>query len=824
MIAVLAAATLLLQGRGGEPGPTPDVAAPLAEVAPTVDGVLDDGAWSLAAPIVSFLLSEPRDGALPTRSTRVRLLFSEEALYVGAELEGEVSTRTGRRDMGLEGSDWLRVFVDVAHEHRAAYEFAVNPSGVRRDRILTEDGAEEPGWDPAWEAATSRSPRGWTAELRIPLRSVRFRGHGRALLWGLLVERSHAATGERSRFPHQPRERAGGIPAYAHMGGPIVPSRGVAVDLRPDLRITRDRRLGGAGGLRVDGGLDVGAEVGTASRIDGTVNPDFGQVEADPAVLNLSAFELQLAERRPFFVESRDLFRLAPGVNPNPAFHSRRIGAPPAGRTGGLSVGGEPMETRIRGAGRLVAGGGRWSAAVLGAATAPASTLVLVDEDPSPKEVIVGTADHFAAARLQGVWREGRTSLGLMATHVRRGRDPVVDLHRRSRATAIGGEIHAESPDRAWAFTGFVAGSRVEGSPPAILATQRSSARYFQRPDAAHLGVDSTATRMSGTSLGGRLARRAGRHWRGSVGGIYVSPGFEVNDLGFQRRADQIAGSLELRYLDQPTRGGIRGLAVALYANQAFNTAGTWLGSGLELEVGLSLANLWETEVEVSWEGGGVDDRVTRGGPAVPRHGVWSAEFELATDARRPLRAAGELQVAYGRSERSMNVFAEVGVRASPTVDIRLVPEWEAERDDRRFVAVIGGAPGAGAGEPAWAFVRGDSRAMSLGLRVGVALAPDLDLEAWVRPFVATVRAGPGGDAYGAAASGWDDPSLTRASVTGTAVARWEWRPGSTLWLAWQLRGEDARGGASGLGTGLSRLRDLAPEGALTLKGSVWVG
>src|SRR5688572_14007559 len=482
--------------------PAPDTAAPTAVAARAtgelrIDGRLDEPAWSTAAPVTSFTQRDPNAGAPATERTEVRIVYDAEAVYVGARLfdsSGRPSSRLGRRDSELDGSDWFFVTFDSYHDHLTAFRFGVNPDGVRRDAKVGDDDDDD-SWDPGWDAAASRAATGWPAELRIPLSQLRFRT-GDEQTWGLQLVREIARNNEESWFAFVPKRERSGVARYGHLAGMngLVPSG--RLELLPYL-VTRARFNTPAqdgdvtfGNPYRDGseqtaelGLDLKYRVASNITLDATVNPDFGQVEVDPAVVNLTAFETRFEERRPFFIEGAEIFSFG-GAE---LFYSRRIGAPPPGRVPSSSVYDDmPENSTILAAAKLSGKARGWSLAVLDGVTGRERASYITSDGLSGKADVAPLSNYFVG-RARREMREGQTVVGGMATSVHRDLgDDALASRVRSRAFAGGIDFAHEWADRKWSVSGHVAGSHIAGSSAVIDAAQRSSARYYQRPDATH--------------------------------------------------------------------------------------------------------------------------------------------------------------------------------------------------------------------------------------------------------------------------------------------------------------------------------------------------
>jgi hypothetical protein len=496
----------------------------------TIDGRLDEAVWEGAPAVTEFTQIVPNEGEPASQRTEVRFLYDDDAIYVGARLHdtGEIRGRLGRRDMSMGDSDWLTVIFDSYHDHRTAYGFEVNPAGVRRDQSRA-GGREDSSWDPVWEVATSVDEEGWTVEMRIPFSQLRFSG-APAQTWGLQVERSIARNREFSVWSFTPRDQPGGIPRFGHLTGleriptgkrlevlPYTVARAESVD-RGGNPFRDDRALG------LDAGVDLKYRVTSDLTLDATVNPDFGQVEVDPAVINLSAFETFFQERRPFFVEGADIFRFGSG-GANDVFYSRRIGRQPS-LVPPYAARDVPEATRILGAAKLsgrTAGG--WSVGVMDAVTRR-EIARYHDETGAIGETVAEPLTNYFVSRARREMRTGQTAVGGFFGAVNR----VLDTDRlaaalRSDAYSGGIDLFHQWDNRTWTLEGFLAGSHIRGTEGVIAAAQRAPYVYMQRPDADHLDYDPTRTDLSGFSGEAALGKRWGRNWNARLLTGAISPG-----------------------------------------------------------------------------------------------------------------------------------------------------------------------------------------------------------------------------------------------------------------------------------------------------------
>ena len=665
-----------------------------------LDGVLEEAAWSAAPPIEDFIQTLPLEGDPASERTEVRIVYDDNAVYVGAHLadRSTVTTRLARRDAGLEDSDVLVVLFDSFHDHETAYRFWTNPSGVKGDAIVTGNGTGrgDTSWDPVWEVATQVTAEGWTAEMRIPFSQLRF-SPDRSQVWGVQIERNINRLQENATFPFTPLLERAGVSRFAHLDGiagiepgrrlellPYAVARGEYVQLEApsgvDFRNPYRTGSDYAGSM----GLDLKYRLSSNLTLDGTINPDFGQVELDPSVINLTAFETRYAERRPFFVEGADIFGFGEagpmgsvGRGPE-VFYSRRIGRPPRGAVpSGAAFADVPSATTIAGAAKITGRfGSGWSLGILEAVTAR-ETAAYVDAGRSGHELTVEPAANYFVGRLRRQIRGGQTRFGAIGTAVNRdasGRALLGRLH--SSAYAGGIDFAHESTDRVWLFTGALSGSRVHGTPAAILRTQRASTRYYHRPDATHLTLDPGATSLSGLYAMGYIGKQAGTFTMRN-GFAYISPGYEANDIGFHTNADRILFDTHYQYNQLEPGRWLRSWRFFGGPDAVWNTAGDMMFMNVNVQTSVEFLNYWTTTVRLQYNPWTEDDRLTRGGPIARSPSQLSGRLNLNSDSRRPLIARANY--SWGSDARggwNRQVQLTLGGRFDEILQVNLGPRY----------------------------------------------------------------------------------------------------------------------------------------------------
>ncbi|HLA13750.1 MAG TPA: DUF5916 domain-containing protein, partial [Gemmatimonadaceae bacterium] len=664
-----------------------------------------------------------------------------------------------------------------------------NPSGVRRDQTRAR-GNEDNSWDPVWEAATTVSDSGWVAELRIPFSQLRFSGAVEQT-WGLQIERQIARNQEFSVWAYTPPGEAGGAPRYGHVTNLTRLATGKRLEFMPYV-VTKAEYIDRLGNpfrsnseYKIDAGADLKYRVTSSLTLDATVNPDFGQVEVDPAVINLTAFETFFPEKRPFFIEGSEMFRFGDDGS-NSVFYSRRIGRQPS-LAPPYAARDVPNESRI-----------------LGAVNRRLET------------------DELSAAL-------------------------------RSAAYSGGIDFNHQWSQRTFTLQGFLAGSHVRGEPGVIAATQRLPYHYFQRPDADHLEYDPTRESLSGLAGSLSLAKRFNRNWWGRTRVNTMTPGYEVSDLGFQRRADRVDKEVIVEWGESRPRGIFRRRGA--YFNGLSEHNYDWENISNRIFGGAyaQFMNYWSADVNLQTSlAGTVDDRLTRGGPAAYRPGFSSFSFEIESDERsRTVYEIGAF-VQRGRAGDVAQIFSEFTFKPAPHWDVSLEPSFSRSNSAAQYLLRLEDPAATNTYGQRYVFARLDQNVFAVDTRVNYTFTPGLSLQVFMQPFIAAGNYGPPkefarpgafefleygrdigeiangrvyptGQASGGPSFELPAPDFNVRSLRGNAVARWEWRPGSTMYLAWQQTRSDFEPiGDFEFRRDLRELFRTSPDNIFLVKVSYW--
>jgi hypothetical protein len=829
--------------------------------APVIDGVLDDAAWDAASFVGEFTQKEPVFGAEPSRATEVAIVYDDEALYFAARMQAagpeDVQAVMTRRDV-TGSAERIILSLDTFRDQRTAYSFAVTAAGVRADWYHPDDSefSRDHSFNPVWQAEARVGENGWTAEMRIPFSQLRFPDRQRQV-WGINVNRYIAHANEDIFWIPVPKDQTGWSSWFGTLEGldTVEPRR--RIELLPyaaaDMTLLADELVDDADPFRdpLDAdariGLDAKIGLGPSFTLDATINPDFGQVEADPAVVNLTAFETSFAERRPFFIEGAELLA---GNGPG-YFYSRRIGAAPRGSAEGDFVD-QPRSTPILGAAKIT--GRRPSGLSLGALAAVTGRAYArtyeVAGDVTDR-VLVEPLTGYGVLRAQQELGSSGSLVGASATVVQRdldGDDPLTAILPGGAITG-GADWILRTTDGTYQLAGFLGGSVVHGEPAAIARLQRSSAHYFQRPDADHLELDPDRTTMAGLVAKLEASRRSGS-WRWNLGATTETPGFETNDAGLLYSADDINPYGSIQYRDSEPGDLIHHWDVSAGAATELNYGLDRKPTDVLLYNEITWTNFWRSTLGARLDVPGVNDDLTRGGPLIGLG--WGAHAEASISNSFSARTQWRGSLAYVWHEVGpIGVFASAGVTIRPIdrVELSLGPRLTLTEDNRQYVDTLPEGRAETFGQR-YVFATVEREELAIQTRGQLVLLPDLSFELYLEPFVSSGRftrfgelPEPGSEdlrRYGEAAGttltptpgGYtvtdgaglfmlDDPDFTILSLRSTAVLRWELRPGSTLYAVWQQSRFESRPAA---GDGF--LDDtIAAPGAHTLaiKLSYWL-
>ncbi|HEY7923259.1 MAG TPA: DUF5916 domain-containing protein [Vicinamibacteria bacterium] len=842
-----------------------------------LDGRLDEAAWQAAPVADGFLQRDPDQGQPASEPTELRLLFDDHALYAGVRLRDAaanlISRQLSRRDTVPE-ADSFALYLDPQHDHRTGVVLEVSAAGVQRDAALYDDNFEDVTWDAVWESAVSRDESGWTLELRLPFSQLRFPsvvGHS----WGVNARRVVHRKNESSWLELVPKNENGLVSRMAHLEGIAEIHPGRHLELLPYASAQAEYIEPAAGGSPFnDGssysggaGLDLEYGLGTGMTLVGALNPDFGQVEVDPAVVNLTAFETFFEEKRPFFTEGSQVFLRfgRSGASdyttyfyPEPLiFYSRRIGRAPQGQATGAFVD-APAATTILGAAKLVGRSHGWNLGVLEALTG--REYARISDGTARRELEVEPLTNYFVLRGQ---RDlgARAAIGFLGTATNRNLRAAnleAQLPQQAYVGGFDGHVFVDGR-RDWVVSGGLSGSTLSGSQPAVLRLQRASQRYYQRPDAPHVAVDPTATSLSGWS--GRLGLNKNSGNVTFNAGLWgISPGFEPNDLGFATQTDRGGAHGQLLFRKLTPDRFTRSRQVAIAKWWTFNYGRESQGNGVQIASSALLRSYWKLDLTLGKSWNTWDDKLTRGGPTAIRPGIETLGLGVTSDVRRRLWTTLSF-VAQNREfgSRSRQLLATLNYRPFTALTLQATPYWLDVKTVAQYLQTVIDPTAAATYGSRYVFGGLEQREVSIPLRLNLALSPKLSLQLYTQallsagdyPEIKELRAP---RTYDFPAYGRDVGTIVRdpelpfytidpdaggearpfriavpdfnfKSLRVNAVLRYEFRPGSAAYLVWTDRRQDGRNpGDPSFGRDLGDLFAAPGDDVLLVKIAWWFG
>jgi hypothetical protein len=879
-----------------DPRPVARAAARQGEV--TIDGRLDESAWARATPITEFVQSTPDEGKPPSQRTELRILYDAGAIYIGARMYDSLGAKgvrsaLARRDQVMNGennltSDKIAIVFDTFRDKNSRTWFELNPDGVKGDHQNNDD-----SYDPVWEGATQIDSLGWTAEFRIPFSQLRFSRDAQQI-WGMQIWRTIDRRNEYDMWAFWRSNEYGGPAYFGTLEGITVNSSPRQVELVP-YATSRNKLERARPGDPYHSNSEMTYRVGGDAKVnltsnltlDATANPDFGQVEVDPAVVNLSVFETTFSERRPFFVSNSQYFStgglscyFCSNVSSLSLVYTRRIGRSPqlAGLLSGRSDFMDASDaTTILGAGKIT---GRTSngltVGVMDAVTNRETARFRPVGSTADATQEIEPLTNYFVARLRKDYRGGATRIGTITTMVNRSlsnQDEISLL--RSNAQAVGLDLDHHWAKRAYSFNVQTALTHIGGDTAAIRRAQTSSARYYQRPGRTETSdglfstdFDPSRRNLYGYGFYARMAKETG-DWQWETTQNWRSPGYEANDLGVLSRSDYkfMLGNVVRQWT---TPGSwYRSVWTTVGAQQQVNYEGDRNDMDYHAYWQATFKNYMNFSIFGLWHPSYYDERLTRGGPTVIHYGYNLYSANLGTDSRS--RMVGQLQVQYSTPVDNteggrLAFYPTVTLKPSSRILVSLSPSFDHDLTAQQYVTAITDASApAGFAGTRYVFGRLEQRTFSVDTRTNVTFTPNLTLQLFAQPFLASGKyssfkeftepksrsmifygrdngstvvtnrdatgaitgytVDPDGPAGSAPAFTFGNQDFNVRSLRGTGVLRWEYRPGSTLYFVWtQIREGFDQFGDFDFSRDRSALFRDRPTNVFQVKATYWIG
>lgn len=821
--------------------------------APKIDGVLNDMCWQQGEWAGEFVQREPFERSAPTAPTEIKILYDHRNVYVAIRAHDPEFAREPRllaqRD-NFSG-DMVGIAFDSYNNRLTAFEFDVNSAGSKVDLILRNDGQIDLNWNAVWDVKVSATATGWTAEYRIPLSQLRYSSAPNQV-WGLHSWRWIRRAQEESNWQLIPMDNPGVVRSFGELRGirDLPPSRRIevvpySVAKYESLAAEDGNPYRGCARSSLDAGLDAKIGLSSDFTLDLTVNPDFGQVEADPSEINLSTVETFFSEKRPFFTEGKAMFEY--GLEDDLPFYSRRIGAAPSLTPAGPGFIQMPASTRIVTAEKVTGRSpGGLSLGVLHAMTERVDARVTPEKADEYRE-LAEPKTNYLVVRAQNEFSGGDTVVGEVFTAAQRtGTNAELGALPRQALTAGLDAIHYWS-QRAYFFDARVLTTRVSGSTLAITELMKNAVHNYARPDADYTEVDENAQHLAGNAGQVGAGKGTGGHWRYFGRVSWRSPGVDFNDLGYLANADLIRHTEQLQYFDAEPGAALRRRDFRLKQSSTYNYGGDVLVHSIGAQAQLAGIKNWFGMVDTRVETNRLDTRMLRGGPALRRPMRFPSWLYYESDGARSTQM--KLSAGYTVTPEDGSAYYEVEPGVSQRIGDRLHFDLKFGLSRNRQESQYAGESVSN-GATQYLVGRMEQRSLFSQFRAEVNFSPTVTLTYFAGPYVSkgtfdrfkrvtrprarriedrfmplhAVRAG---DGYASATAGetitFENPDFTWRELKANLVLRWEFRPGSSLYCVWSQHRADTRDLGSFSGGGeYRRLLDVQPDDTLIVKMSYW--
>jgi hypothetical protein len=838
-----------------------------------IDGLLNENVWKTSDYVSGFTQLDPNEGKTPTEKTIVWIAYDDQALYIAARMydssPDSIYANLVRRDEN-SNSDRFTVYIDSYNDKRSGNYFGITAAGTLADGVLYNDEWDDITWDGVWEGKSKIDKEGWTAEIKIPFSQLKFKSNN-IQTWGIDFKRDIARNHERDYLVYIPKNESGFVSRFANLNGiknikpadqleilPYVTSKAsyTAHDLNDPFNNGSKYTAGF--------GADVKYGIGSNLTLNASINPDFGQVEIDPAVINLSDVETFYDEKRPFFVEGSSIFNFGYGGSRSnwgfnwgspDFFYSRRIGRTPQGSTPDADYTNYPDGTHILGAAKLTGKiDDNINLGVIQAVTQREYADLSINKNRSSAEV--EPLSYYGIFRAQKDINEGAQGLGFISTITKRSfKDNRLkdEINSGAYTGGIDGWTFLDS-DKEYVLTGWGGMSYVNGTQQRILDLQQNSQHYFQRPDSKTLKLDSTATSLSGYA--GRLTinKQKGNVFLNTALGA-ISPGFDVNDLGFLWRTNIINYHFVSGYNWREPTDWYRSLQLGGAVFRSYNFDGQINWQGLFSFMNMTTLNYFDISMDGAYNPRTINDRGTRGGPVMLNLPGYQFDIYSNTDTRNNFVFSAGYN-SYIQENNSKNWGVSVGVDYRPVANvlISIIPNYSKNIDNSQYIDTFTDPLANVTYGKRYVFGELNQTTLSAGIRLNWTFTPNLSLQFYAQPLISTGKyarykelAEPGTynfNVYGENGSTYNnethladpdgngpaepvdlgDNDFKFVSLRGNAVLRWEYLPGSVVYFVWtQTRSESYNDPEFQFGRVFTNLTDLHPDNIFLIKMTYWL-
>ncbi len=824
---------------------------------PIIDGALNDPCWETGEWAGDYIQWIPNEGAKPTKPTQLKILYDDKNIYVAMRAFDDpekISRKAGRRDEFA--GDMVGINFDSYHDRRTGFEFDLTAAGQKMDLILMNNSSDY-NWDPVWKGKTGKGDSVWTAEFEIPLSQLRYSSDYEQI-WGLHCWRWIDRLQEESDWEPQSSKGPGPLYLFGELHGIKGLPKSKRIEIMPytlgKLKTFKKEPLNPFAdkGRTWSGNIGIDAKIGLSSNFtaDLSINPDFGQIESDPSVMNLTAFETFYAEKRPFFLEGANIFTFDLGDD-SKLFYSRRIGQSPS-YSPSLKANEYmkyPDNTTILSAAKI---SGKTSdglsIGILQSLTA--NEYAKIDSAGRKKNLNVDPLTSYTILRVQQDYKQGNTILGGMFTSTNRVlHDSQLNVLNRE-AYSGGLDLFHQWNDKEFYLDAKLVGSNIKGKVEAINELQQSSARYYQRPDIDYIHYDSTRTQLSG--FGGRVKIGKGSKglWRYSTEINWRSPGLDFNDIGYMPTADIFSEANSLScFIVQPV-SIFRSYTIGVSQINNWDFGMHYLSSGGSIYANLGFINKWSLSSTVNYTSKALDTRILRGGYAMYIPGLWTNKLSFSTDPSKKLILSLNSNISSSENQSNRYYSEEAGLSVRPinALKLSISANYACNKDDLQYVDTQPVN-----GENKYILGKINQKTLSATFRIDYNITPELSIQYYGSPFASVgkysdfkVVTNPrdadykgrftmlnpvlNGNNYEVSGNNsfpinysFKNPDFNFYQFRSNFVFRWEYCPGSQIYLAWsQERTNYVMSGNNSVYDALSNIKNIFPTSVFMIKFNYW--
>lgn len=795
--------------------------------APVIDGILTDASWDIVEWTSDYIEHIPDENTPPIEQTKFKIVYDKEFIYFAFKCYDrnpkEIVKRLSRRD-GFDG-DWIEINIDSHYDKRTSFSFSASVAGVKSDGFISDNGSSwEGNWNPIWYLKTNIDNEGWTAEIKIPLSQLKF-GNDKDQVWGLQSTRRYFRTEERSLWQRVPLDAPGWVSEFGELRGLIdlVPQKQIEIQPFTTSRLKtypeeENNPFRSGNDFEQNGGLDAKIGVTNDLLLDLTINPDFGQVEADPAAIALDGFQLFFPEQRPFFVENKNIFNYNFADGQDNLFYSRRIGRNPQGipNTNKGEFVSVPDNTTILGAAKF---SGKtkngWSIGILESITD--KEFATVEQNGIRNEELVEPLTNYFVGRLQKDFNKKNSVIGgvFTATH-RNLKSSELDFLHKSAYTAGVDFLHNWKNRKYYLASNFVI-SNIQGSKEAILATQQSLTHLFNRIDASYVSINPNRTSLTGTGGKIEIGKASIGNWRYNGSVNWRSPELELNDIGFLRQADEIRQYAVLSHQTLKPFGKFRKIDTRFEQFSSYDFGGNFNKMQYTISLGANLKNNWNASISTIYNPVNYSNSILQGGPRFRYSEGFSNSITLNTDSRKKLRLNTTFYQSHGKNNSFSFTEFNIGVNYQPinSFMISLNPNLTINKNNTQYVTQTSFS-----NEPKYITANLEQQTFSASIRLDYSINPNLTIQYYGQPFISKGKYNEFNRVINPIASYYKDrieafdenqislnveenlyfidedkngttdykifnPNFSFVQFRSNLVMRWEYKPGSEIFLVW---------------------------------------